>query len=278
MIARSWLYVPADDAGRLAKAATRGADALIVDLEDGVAPSAKDAARANLRAFLAEAPVQPAVWVRVTSDPDGLELDLAASLHDCVAGIVLAKAQDPIQVADVVARLAQLPGEQRGVMPLIETGRAVFSVADIAGVAGVTQLQVGEADLRADLGVTFGPDESELLLVRQRVVIVSSALDLLPPVAPVSVEFRDLDAFRAGTQRLARMGYVGRACIHPAQIDIAHEVFTPTEAEISAARALVAAAEEAAAQGRGAFTDESGRMVDEAVVRQARRTLDLSHS
>jgi citrate lyase subunit beta/citryl-CoA lyase len=275
MIPRSWLYVPADDAGRLAKAATRGADALIVDLEDGVAPSAKEAARDNLGAFLDDVPSQPAVWVRVTSDPDGLELDLAASLHPNVAGIVLAKAQDPAQVADVVARLGQLPGEQRGVMPLIETGRAVFSVADIAGVPGVTQLQVGEADLRADLGITFGPDESELLLVRQRVVIVSSALDLLPPVAPVSVEFRDLDAFRAGTQRLARMGYVGRACIHPAQVDIAHEVFTPTDEDIAAARALVTAAEAAAAEGRGAFTDESGRMVDEAIVRQARRTLQL---
>jgi len=137
----------------------------------------------------------------------------------------------------------------------------------------VTQLQVGEADLRADLGVTFGPDESELLLVRQRVVIVSSALNLLPPVAPVSVEFRDLDVFRASTQALARMGYVGRACIHPAQIDIAHEVFTPTAEEIDAARRLIAAADAAAAEGRGAFTDDSGRMVDEAVVRQARRTL-----
>lgn len=275
MIPRSWLYVPADDASRLAKAAGRGADALIVDLEDGVAPSAKPAARENLRAFLADAPSPPAVWVRVTSDPEGFELDLAASIRDSVAGIVLAKAQDPAQVADVVARLGQLPGGSRGVMPLIETGRAVFSVADIAGVPGVTQLQVGEADLRADLGVTFGPDESELLLVRQRVVIVSSALGLLPPVAPVSVEFRDLDAFRASTKALARMGYIGRACIHPAQVAIAHEVFTPTDEQITAARTLVAAAEAAAAEGRGAFTDESGRMVDEAIVRQARRVIQM---
>jgi citrate lyase subunit beta / citryl-CoA lyase len=271
MIPRSWLYVPADDASRLAKAAGRGADALIVDLEDGVAPSAKELARNNLRDFLGDAP--PSTWVRVTSDPTGLELDLASCLQHNLAGIVLAKAEDPDQVATVAQRLTELPGALRGLMPLIETGRAVFTVADLAGVAGVTQLQVGEADLRADLGVTFGPDESELLLVRQRVVIVSSALNLLPPVAPVSVEFRDLDVFRASTQALARMGYVGRACIHPAQIDIAHEVFTPTAEEIDAARRLIAAADAAAAEGRGAFTDDSGRMVDEAVVRQARRTL-----
>lgn len=273
MIPRSWLYVPADDAARLAKAAGRGADALIVDLEDGVAPAAKPAARDNLRAFLPDAP--PETWVRVTSDTAGLELDLAACLDENLAGIVLAKAEDPAQVADVADRLATLPGARRGLMPLIETGRAVFTVADIAAVDGVTQLQVGEADLRADLGVTFGPDESELLVVRQRVVIVSTALGLLPPVAPVSVEFRDLDAFRTGTQRLARMGYIGRACIHPAQLTIAHEVFTPSEEDVASAMALISAAEQAALEGRGAFTDEHGRMVDEAVVRQARRLVQM---
>lgn len=276
MIPRSWLYVPADDAQRLAKAATRGADALILDLEDGVAPAQKDSARANLISFLADAPDGVALWVRVTSEPAGLEADLQACLVERLDGIVLAKAEDPAQVADVAGRLTSLPGPARGLMPLIETGRAVFSVADIAAVDGVTQLQVGEADLRADLGVTFGPDESELLLVRQRIVIVSSALDLLPPVAPVSVEFRDLEAFRVGTQRLARMGFIGRACIHPAQIEISHEVFTPTADDIAAAQALVDAASAAAAEGRGAFTDESGRMVDEAIVRQARRVLERS--
>lgn len=275
MIPRSWLYVPADDAQRLAKAATRGADALILDLEDGVAPAQKESARANLISFLADAPDGVALWVRVTSEPAGLEADLQACLVERLDGIVLAKAEDPAQVADVAGRLRSLPGPARGLMPLIETGRAVFSVADIAAVDGVTQLQVGEADLRADLGVTFGPDESELLLVRQRIVIVSSALDLLPPVAPVSVEFRDLEAFRVGTQRLARMGFVGRACIHPAQIEISHEVFTPTADDIAAAQALVDAASAAAAEGRGAFTDESGRMVDEAIVRQARRVLQM---
>jgi citrate lyase subunit beta / citryl-CoA lyase len=275
MIPRSWLYVPADDADRLAKAATRGADALIVDLEDGVAGSAKSRARDNLREFLDVAAGAAQVWVRVTSDPDGLVLDLDACLHPNIAGVVLAKAQDPEQLTMVAARLRGLPGPTRGFMPLIETGRAVFSLGDLAAVDGVTQLQVGEADLRADLGVTFSPDESELLLVRQRVVIVSAALGLLPPVAPVSVEFRDLDAFRSGTARLARMGYVGRACIHPAQVAIATDVFTPSEQELAEARALVAAADQAAAEGRGAFTDARGRMVDEAVVRSARRRLLL---
>lgn len=275
MIPRSWLYVPADDAGRLAKAAGRGADALIIDLEDGVAPSAKDAARKNLASFMDSAPEGVAIWVRVTSDPDGLARDLSVALHPRLNGIVLAKAESVEQLEFVAEKLQALPGEARGLMPLIETGRAVFSVADLASVAGVTQLQVGEADLRADLGVTFGEDESELLLVRQRVIIVAAALGLLPPVAPVSVEFRDLAAFRTSTERLARMGFVGRACIHPAQIDISHEVFTPSAEELTAAKSLIQAAEAAAREGRGAFTDDDGRMVDEAVVRHARRVLQM---
>ena len=275
MIPRSWLYVPADDAGRLAKAAGRGADALIIDLEDGVAPSAKDAARKNLASFMDSAPEGVAIWVRVTSDPDGLARDLSVALHPRLNGIVLAKAESVEQLEFVAEKLQALPGEARGLMPLIETGRAVFSVADLASVAGVTQLQVGEADLRADLGVTFGEDESELLLVRQRVIIVTAAFGLLPPVAPVSVEFRDLAAFRTSTERLARMGFVGRACIHPAQIDISHEVFTPSAEELTAAKSLIQAAEAAAREGRGAFTDDDGRMVDEAVVRHARRVLQM---
>ena len=275
MIPRSWLYVPADDAGRLAKAAGRGADALIIDLEDGVAPTAKDAARKNLASFMDSAPEGVAIWVRVTSDPDGLARDLSVALHPRLNGIVLAKAESVEQLEFVAEKLQALPGEARGLMPLIETGRAVFSVADLASVAGVTQLQVGEADLRADLGVTFGEDESELLLVRQRVIIVTAAFGLLPPVAPVSVEFRDLAAFRTSTERLARMGFVGRACIHPAQIDISHEVFTPSAEELTAAKSLIQAAEAAAREGRGAFTDDDGRMVDEAVVRHARRVLQM---
>ena len=278
MIPRSWLYVPADDPSRLAKAVGRGADALIIDLEDGVAPSAKKQARENLRSFLNSAPATPAIWVRVTSEPSELQHDLDACLHDRLDGIVLAKAEDSRQIRDVAHHLATLTGESRGLMPLIETAAAVLDLSTIASVPGVTQLQVGEADLRADLGVTFGPDESELLLVRQQVVLVSAARALLPPVAPVSVEFRDLGAFREGTERLARMGFVGRACIHPAQIEVAHDVFTPSPAEAAAARELIIAAETAAKAGKGAFTDQAGRMVDEAVIRSARRTISLADS
>lgn len=277
MIPRSWLFVPADDSARLAKAAGRGADALIIDLEDGVAPSAKDQARRNLIEFL-EQPrptTAPALWVRVNSDPVMLEADLVAAVRPGLAGVVVAKAEDPEIIRSVAARLADSGLGELGLMPLIETGRAVFTMADIAAVPGVTHLQVGEADLRADLNVTFGPGETELLLVRQKAVVICAAFGLPAPIAPVSVEFRDLDAFREGTQQLARMGYVGRSCIHPAQVAVVNEEFTPSADELKRARDLITRADEAANAGLGVFVDDDGRMVDEAIVRGARRIVAL---
>jgi len=281
MTPRSWLFVPADDAARLDKAAGRGADALIIDLEDGVTPSAKAAARVNLRNYLNENAPRlrevgaPKIWVRINPTPELFQADLDAALVPGLSGIVLAKAERPQQVSMVVNRIQQSGLPDVGLMPLIETGLAVFSVADIAAVPGVTHLQVGEADLRADLGVTFGREESELTVVRQRVVIVCAALGLPAPIAPVSVEFRDLDLFAESTRRLARMGYVGRSCIHPAQVGIVNALFTPSEDELAAAARLVAQADAAAATGQGAFVDDAGRMVDEAIVRSARRTLEM---
>lgn len=275
MIPRSWLYVPADDAPRLAKAATRGADALIIDLEDGVAPGVKALARRNLSEFLESEAVSCAIWVRVNSNPPDLAEDLRYCIHPRLDGVVAAKAESASVLSNIAHRLEKELGSTRGIMPLLETARAVLFASQIAAARGVTQLQVGEADLRADLGVTFGSTEEELLTVRQQTVIVSSALKLLPPVAPVSVEFKDLDTFRRGTVALARMGFVGRACIHPSQIAVANEIFTPTTEDLDRARALVTAAEAAVVSGRGAFVDDQGRMVDEAVVRSARRILQM---
>jgi len=140
----------------------------------------------------------------------------------------------------------------------------------------VRRLQVGEADLRADIGVTLGDDERELLTVRSMVVLASAAAGIEPPVGPVSTQFTDLDALRDSTRALARLGYVGRACIHPAQCAVVNEVFTPSAEQVAAARDLVARYEAAIAAGQGVFTDDRGRMVDLAVVRAAHRTLALA--
>jgi citrate lyase subunit beta/citryl-CoA lyase len=278
--ARSHLYVPGDRPDVLAKALGRGADALIVDLEDAVAVSAKDSARAAVAEWLAGLPAAAdnpvEVWVRVNPGQAAL-VDVEAVAVPALAGICLAKAEVAAEVAAVAGLLDRLEAERSiaagsiGIAPLLESAAAVLRAAEIAQAPRVRRLQVGEADLKADTGIEPGDDERELLWVRSQVVLASAAAGIDPPVGPVSTNFRDLDALRASTEAVRRLGYRGRACIHPAQIAVVHEVFTPSPEQIGAAQALIAAYDAAVAAGSGVLLGPDGRMVDEAVVRQARR-------
>ena len=281
VIPRSYLYVPGDAPDKLAKALTRGADALIVDLEDAVAPAAKDSARAAVRAWLAGRPPAgegPEIWVRVNPGVPGHE-DVRAVVCPALTGVMAAKTESAAELAELDAVLADAESaagmRHRAVrvVPLLESGAAVLRAEEIARGPRVERLQVGEADLAADLGVTVGPDEREMDHVRSHVVLVSAAVRIGPPVAPVSTNFRDLDALRDSTRALARRGFVARACIHPAQLAVVNEVFTPSREEADAARDLVARFEDAITAGSGVAVSATGRMVDEAVVRQARRVL-----
>ena len=278
---RSHLYVPGDRPEMLAKAAARGADALILDLEDAVTPNAKNSARAIVAAHLATVRPDegPQLWVRINPGEEGRE-DLKAVVSPSLHGVCLAKAANVDQVAELADALTGLEMERGieagaiAISPLLETAAAVLRAADIACAPRVVRLQVGEADLKVDIGVETGPDERELASVRSLVVLASAAAGIQPPVAPVSTNFTDLGALRESTLALKRMGYRGRACIHPAQIAVVNEAFTPTSAEVERARALLTRYDESMKSGVGTFTDDEGRMVDVAVIRAARRTLD----
>ncbi|MGH3658337.1 MAG: HpcH/HpaI aldolase/citrate lyase family protein, partial [Micromonosporaceae bacterium] len=197
-----------------------------------------------------------------------------------VTGVMAAKTESADELAaldGVLAECEAATGLAAGsvrVVPLLESAAAVLRATEIAQAARVERLQLGEADLAADIGITVGPDERELDHVRSQIVLVSAAAGINPPVAPVSTNFRDLDALRESTRALARRGFLGRACIHPAQVAVVNEVFTPSPDEVDAARDLVARFEAAVADGSGVVLSADGRMVDEAVVRQARRALD----
>ena len=271
LLARSALYVPGDAPDKLGKALERGADEVIVDLEDAVAPANKDEARETVRVWLHDLPVLDGVgvWVRVNAgalrDADVRAIAGAPAL----TGVMVAKAETPEELVDLDRLLGSL-GSTASVVPLLESASAVLRALEIARAPRVQRLQIGEADLRADIGVTTGPDERELLFVRSQVVLASAAAGIAPPIAPVSTNFRDLDEFRESTEALARLGFVGRACIHPAQVAVANEVFTPTFEQITRARRLVQSWER---NGAGVAVDDRGHFVDEAVIRQARLVL-----
>ncbi|HYH72818.1 MAG TPA: CoA ester lyase [Nocardioides sp.] len=270
-LARSALYVPGDAPDKLARALERGADELIVDLEDAVPPARKDDARRTVRTWLHDLPVLGGVGVWVRVNPGARrEADVrAVAGAPALTGLVVAKAETPAELHELDRLLSDL-GSTAGLVPLLESAAAVFNARELAACARVRRLQVGEADLRADTGITPGPDEHELLHVRSQVVLASAAAGIAPPIAPVSTNVRDLDAFRSSTEAMARLGFVGRACIHPDQVAVANEVFTPTSEAVAAARELVARFEGATS---GVVVDTAGHLVDEAVVRQARLVL-----
>lgn len=271
MTARSLLYVPGDQPEKLAKAAERGADGLILDLEDAVAPAAKAGARREVAGWLdsRSEDENAQIWIRINAGELMAE-DVEALLRPTLAGIYLPKVSS---LADI-AGLDQLLGDAvTPVVALIETAAGILDAREISAHPRVVRLAIGEADLCAELGIDPSTDAGELAPIRMQVVLASAASGIDPPVGSVSTDFTDLDSFRSSTEALRRMGFAGRAAIHPAQVPVINEVFTPDLEEVQAARRLLALYEEA---GGGVCLDEDGRMVDEAVVRAARRTLALA--
>jgi citrate lyase subunit beta / citryl-CoA lyase len=276
----------------LAKAGQRGADALIVDLEDAVLPWDKDSARQVVAAWLAgsaglpTAGAVPPIWVRVNpaSVDRGavIEADLRmATTAGPVAGFLIPKAEDAGQLGYVSELLRSLeaarglPDQHFKLVPLIESARGLRAAAALASVPRVVRLQLGEADLAADLGLIPAEDELELLPARSMVVQACAAAGLAAPAGSASTEIGDLCRLEETTLRLRRLGFVGRSVIHPAQIPLVHQVFTPTPDEVSHAQRVVAAFERARRDGSAVAVDEDGRMVDAAVVRVAQRVLAL---
>lgn len=273
-LARSALYVPGDAEDKLARVLERGADEVIIDLEDAVTAQNKERAREITRTWVHDLPVlgDIGIWVRINAD-EHREADVrAVAGAPALSGFLVAKTESAAELVAIDRLLASL-GSVAAVVPLLESAGAVMRAGEIAAAPRVHRLQIGEADLRADVGITPGPDEQELLFARSQVVFASAAAGIAPPIAPVSTEFRDLDALRASTEALARLGFVGRACIHPAQVEVVNEVFTPSVEEVVEAFAILDAL---ATAGSGIALDGRGRMIDEAVARQARLVIARS--
>jgi citrate lyase subunit beta / citryl-CoA lyase len=266
--ARSYLFVPGTRDDLMGKADRGPADAVVVDLEDAVPAARKQEARETLARWLATGPATP-VWVRLNPGAE-LDADVTAlrPLAGRLAGVLLAKAEE----RQAVAHGASLG---RPVGLFLETAAAVLGAATLARLPGVTALHLGEYDLAADVGLDPGEDEAELAWARSQVVFAGAAAGLAPPPAPVSTVVADVERFRTSTERAARQGFLGRVCIHPAQVAVVHEVFTPAPERVARAQAVVTRQEQALADGAGALLDDEGRMVDEAVVRSARRVLAL---
>lgn len=272
----TWLYAPGDRPDVVAKALRSGADVVLVDLEDAVAPARKEYARAATAELLAEPVPGPArVHVRLNAlDGPLFAADLAALAGlPGLGGLRLPKVAGPGDVASVLRLHRELAGPGTavpGLYPLLESALGLENAFAIATAdPAVRGLALGEADLRADLGVT---EEDALTWPRVRTVVAARAAGLAPPAQSVYPDVRDLDGLDASCRRGRALGFLGRAAIHPRQLPVIARAYLPTAGELDAARETVAAA----AASPGALALPDGRFVDPAVVAGARRVLTLA--
>ncbi|HET8616164.1 MAG TPA: CoA ester lyase [Actinomycetales bacterium] len=273
---RSYLYVPGDQPQKLAGAGRFGADAIIADLEDSVLPSAKEAARHEVAHVLSHMPTGATPWwVRVNAG--SLEADLESVVCDQLAGIVLAKAE-PERLHEVVALLDGLErlrglGRRVPVLALLESARGVFSVVEIAEHERVVRLGLGEVDLAAELGLRPGPSREQLWPIRLQVVLASAAAGIAAPVGATQTSLDDEATLIQSTRLLLSQGFRARTAVHPKQVDVINDVFTPSDEEMAEAQKIVDALGDAQARGAGVGMTASSEIVDAAVVRAARDVL-----
>lgn len=272
-LARTYLYVPGDRPERLAKSHLRGADAIIADLEDAVLPAAKAAALDNVASWLHHRDLDSsAAWVRINTGEQGLIETRAIASAAGLRGLFVPKVEAPDQLVAVRQAARDAGNSDLLLAPMIESATGIVRVEELAVQPGVFQLHLGEMDLAADLDLEPSHAGTELLYARSKIVVASRHAGLVSPAAPVSVVIDDPAGYRAETQALRRMGFSGRDCIHPKQVAIATDVFTPSPNAQAWARLVLA---QATTHG-GAFRDANGVMVDEAILRRARRLLAMS--
>lgn len=253
---RSLLFVPGSRPDRFAKAIAAGADDVIIDLEDAVAPADKAQAREAVRAWLSAGNT---AMVRVNSaDTQWFSDDLSVCALAGVTAVVLPKAE---HAADIL-RLSEAGA--KGVLPLVETAAGIDALDELARAPNVLCLAFGSLDLQVDLGMR-GASEDDLGYFRSRVVLASRLAGLPPPVDGISPAIDDVETLRVDVARSRRMGFGGKLCIHPRQIAEVRSGFSPTVEEVAWARKIVHAVEVAG----GAVVNVDGKMVDKPVLLRA---------
>jgi citrate lyase subunit beta / citryl-CoA lyase len=262
---RSWLFGPGHSERILARVFDAGADEALLDLEDAVPPDLK----ARARALVAEALVSHPAWVRVNrpgTDLCAADLDVVGGL---ARGLRLPKVESAAEVAWVRERLA---GREVPLTASVESARGVLGAEEIAAAPGVVGLAFGNVDFGLELRVDPA-DDLATLHTRSHLVLASAAAGIEPPSDGVWVRYRDLDGLRAEAVRARRLGFFGKSAIHPDQVPVINEVFSPTAAELDWARRVLAAFE---ASGGAATRLDDGEMIDVPVADRARRMLAMA--
>jgi len=281
---RSFLFAPGNHPRKVEKVFDVGSDAVILDLEDAVANIEKVATRAVVAEAL-QRPRRNLGYVRV----NGFETefcfgDLEAVVGPGLDGIVLPMVESAAQLLAVdwaVANLERKAGLAPGgidLVPILETGKGIAALADIAGCGSrVRRMAFGAGDYTLDMNMEWTLDEVELDDARSRMVLASRAADLEPPIDTVWIHIKDLDGIRRSSQRAKRMGFQGKMCIYPPQVAMVNEVYSPSAAEIDHAERVVAAFAEAEKAGSSSIQLD-GYFIDYPIVYKAQRILEAARA
>lgn len=272
MVDRSLLFAPGDDEHKLRRALASDADAVVADLEDAVAPERKAHARAVVGRVLGELPARegPARMVRVNAaDTPYWGEDLAAVEGLELDALVLPKA--------ALAALDALAVDGPPVLALIETPLGLLRAFEVACCARVVRLGLGAVDLAAELALEPRADGLELLHARSALVVASAAAGIVAPADTAAIAVRDLGGLDAEARLARSLGFGGKFCIHPAQLDVVNERFSPDAEQLAWAQRVLAAFETAEREGGGVVTVD-GLMVDRPVVERARRLITTQRS
>jgi citrate lyase subunit beta / citryl-CoA lyase len=272
---RSLLFVPGDRPDRMEKALGCGADALILDLEDAVAPAAKPEARRSVAAFIA-ANGPSNIWVRINPlDGPEVEKDLQAIVPAHPDGLVLPKSEGGHSVAELTRRLSEKGNATTRILAIgTETPAAIFGLGSYGGQKRLAGLTWGAEDLPAIIGAATSREADGSLTapyeIARALCLFGAAAAGVSPIETVYPAFRDLDGLADYAARAHRDGFTGMMAIHPDQVAVINRAFTPSETELAHARAVVAAFE---ANPRAGVLSLEGKMIDRPHLLQAQRVI-----
>ena len=286
-IIRSMLFVPGNRPDRINKALDTKADVVIIDLEDAVPPSEKADSRQTVRKKLNELPDRP-VFVRINGmETEFFSKDLEAVVTHALSGLMLPKVESGYQVEQIHSQLLKLEkttGIEPGkipIVPLIETAlgvRNVYLIASDQNKHGcLLTLSFGAADFTMDMGINMTDSGKELDYPRARIAIACRAAGLRPPIdTPYMINIKDTASITTDAERARRLGFQGKLCVHPVQVDICNKVFSPTEEEVIFAKKVIEAFQSAESEGIGVI-QINGKLIDLPILERARQIVSMDN-
>jgi citrate lyase subunit beta/citryl-CoA lyase len=278
MARRSLLFSPGDRPGMMRKGPASGADVVVFDLEDAVAPDRKAEARAAVAEVLSDPSFDPdcEVCVRVNADPTVADDDVKAALADGpVDSVMLPKAESAADAETLAGILAER-GVEAPLIAICESAAGVLGAEAVAAADPVDALAFGAEDFSADVGASRTEEGTEVLYAREHVVVAAAAAGI-DAIDTLHTDIEDADGLAEETAFALELGFDGKICVHPSQVPVVNGAFTPPEERVAWARRVLEAAKAAEREGRGVFRVD-GEMIDAPLIGRAERVRERARA